>query len=111
MATSWPQSPSVQKSPMSSKSQLFWYTRNGDVASVKRLLDSDPELISAHDYDGRTALHVAASFDRLDVARLLLTNNAPVNAQDRWGNSVSYSLFILILCLFFYPFSAQIRRS
>ena len=48
-------------------------------------------LVSAQDYDGRTPLHVAAFYNCLQAAAFLLTHGAPVNAQDRWGNSVSHS--------------------
>ncbi|KAH7283783.1 hypothetical protein KP509_34G023800 [Ceratopteris richardii] len=72
---------------ISQTSLLFWHTRNNDVKNVERLLQDNLSLVSAHDYDNRTALHVAAFFNRIEVAELLLRYKAPVNATDRWGNS------------------------
>jgi ankyrin repeat protein len=43
--------------------------------------------ISAGDYDGRTALHLAASEGQVKATELLLTNGANVNAADRFGNT------------------------
>ncbi|MCO5614651.1 hypothetical protein L7F22_068935 [Adiantum nelumboides] len=101
MADPWPRSPSsaiASPSPRSPStppdshriartSQLFWHTRNDDEAAVERLLQEDPSLVSAQDYDKRTALHVAAFFNRLSVAENLIRHKAPINATDRWGNS------------------------
>ena len=51
----------------------------GDTVVVKRKLDSGFELDDASD-DGYTALHLAAYFGRLEVARLLLERGADPNA-------------------------------
>eukprot|EP00250_Pteridium_aquilinum_P015414 c22565_g4_i2 orf=1921-3243(-) len=84
-----PKSPSTPPDSVriSRTSQLFWHTRNDDETGVARLLKEDPSLVFSHDYDNRTALHVAAFFNRLKVARILLNHHAAINAQDRWGNS------------------------
>lgn len=43
-------------------------------------------------------------FSHLDIAALLIKFNTAVNSTDRWGftplHEVSYSLFLLITCLF-----------
>ena len=39
------------------------------------------------DYDGRTALHVAASEGRLALVEHLIAAGAQVNVSDRWGGS------------------------
>ena len=42
---------------------------------------------SRTDLDGRTALHIAAEEGHADIAKLLLSYGAPVNAADRWGST------------------------
>ena len=42
-------------------------------------------LYSVADYDGRTALHVAASEGHVDIVRHLLLNGALVHKVDRYG--------------------------
>ena len=40
---------------------------------------------NAADYDGRTALHLAASSDCPESVEVLLANGAEINSKDRWG--------------------------
>eukprot|EP00249_Psilotum_nudum_P005340 c18785_g1_i1 orf=458-1756(-) len=80
-------SDSEERARITHTSLLLWHARQNDYAALKRLLKEDPSLVSAQDYDGRTALHVAAFYNCLDSARVLIERGAPVNAQDRWENS------------------------
>ncbi|QEY31535.1 glutaminase A [Synechococcus sp. RSCCF101] len=59
---------------------------HGDIMAVEHLLSmgADP---SAPDYDGRTALHLAAAEGHCDVVHLLLDQGADALALDRWGNT------------------------
>jgi ankyrin repeat protein len=52
----------------------------GNVAAVRQLLSGDRASIDEGGSDGYTALHLAAYFDRLEVARLLLERGADRNA-------------------------------
>jgi glutaminase len=58
----------------------------GDIIEMRRLVASglDP---GARDYNGRTALHLAASQGRLSVVQYLLHLGVAVNPVDGWGNT------------------------
>ena len=43
--------------------------------------------VNCADFDGRTALHLASSQGNLRVVELLLSMEADVNKQDRWGHT------------------------
>ncbi|XP_061077653.1 glutaminase liver isoform, mitochondrial isoform X2 [Conger conger] len=59
----------------------------GDVQSLRRYFLSGADL-NAVDYDGRSALHVAASEGHAEVIKFLIENaGANPLANDRWGNS------------------------
>jgi ankyrin repeat protein len=60
--------------------------RDGDLAGVRTLLESDQELnVDATRGDGMTALHWAAESGQLDMAHLLLKANANADATTRIG--------------------------
>jgi hypothetical protein len=59
----------------------------GDLASVARLV-SHGVSVNLHDrHTGRTALHAAAAWGRLEVAQYLLSSGAEINAVDNYGYS------------------------
>ncbi|XP_071510581.1 L-asparaginase-like [Diadema antillarum] len=60
--------------------------RNGDLQSIKYMQKSGADLAGA-DYDGRTALHLAASEGHTDIVRYLLEHGCPIYARDRFGNT------------------------
>ena len=60
--------------------------KSGDLEKVKALLKGNPDSVSSKDENyGATPLHFAASAAGKDVAELLLTNKAEVNAKDNNG--------------------------
>ena len=66
--------------------QLCSASAAGNLAEVERLTINrvSPQTV---DYDSRTALHLAASEGRDEVATFLITVKADVQAKDRRGNS------------------------
>ncbi|KAE9607358.1 hypothetical protein Lal_00026920 [Lupinus albus] len=76
-----------EKARVSRTSLILWHAHQNDVASVRKLLQEDPSLVNARDYDNRTPLHVASLHGWLDVANCLIEFGADVNAQDRWKNT------------------------
>ena len=58
----------------------------GDLLKVKHLLEdrADP---NAKDYDRRTALHLAVAEQQYTVIELLLSKDASILVEDRWGST------------------------
>lgn len=81
-----------EKAKVSRTSLILWHAHQNDCTAVRKLLEEDPSLVQARDYDNRTPLHVASLHGWIDVAKTLIEFGADVNAQDRWKNTV---LFIL----------------
>jgi hypothetical protein len=59
--------------------------KDGDVATVRRLLSDDPRLARATDDHLKTPLHWAAEHDHYDIARMLLDAGADLEATTSWG--------------------------
>ncbi|KAI5071736.1 hypothetical protein GOP47_0013987 [Adiantum capillus-veneris] len=67
--------------------ELLYLAHQGLVSHVDALLSEGVVLVNFADFDGRTALHIAACEGHLDVVRLLVSKGADVNARDRWGST------------------------
>lgn len=67
---------------------LFIASSLGDLPSVARFLESQPELISATTAEGLTALHCAAAKGRTEIVRFLLANDAEVDPP---GSAASWT--------------------
>ena len=64
--------------------ELHECARVGDAGEVTRLLDSGAFELDAKDPAGRTALHFAVGFGRLDVAEELLRRGCELEPRDCW---------------------------
>jgi hypothetical protein len=86
-------SPSATHAPMSPDIVLYHIpifdaAMNGDTERVKELYAADPTVVNQKDpRDGKRPLAVAAFCDRRDVASLLISEGAQVNAQDEVGTT------------------------
>ena len=59
---------------------------SGDLSELRRLIATGAD-ISRSDYDGRTALHLAACEGQVEAARLLIGAGCDLEPRDRWGNT------------------------
>jgi ankyrin repeat protein len=68
-------------------------TKAGDLAKVKALLKENPDLVNSKDKEGETPLHLTVIWGKhgKEIAELLLTNKADINAKDRYGTPLHYA--------------------
>ena len=80
-------SPSAPKPPAAEVS-IHRAAMNGDLVTVKKLLEKDPSLLEARDEDeGVTPLAYAAGFGHMEVLEFLVARGANVNTRDPRGLS------------------------
>jgi glutaminase len=65
---------------------LLWAAAIADLGSIRRLVALGIPIHAA-DYDGRTALHLAAAEGHVEICRYLLAHGHPSGCRDRWGAS------------------------
>lgn len=63
---------------------LLWACTTNEIGELRRLIAKGVNLTEP-DYDGRTALHLAAAAGHLRVVKLLVSAGVPLNPKDRWG--------------------------
>jgi ankyrin repeat protein len=62
-------------------------TMNGDTEEINRLLEEGADLNEQEPEVGSTALILAADYDQLDAAKILVENGADPNLPDNYGNT------------------------
>lgn len=63
---------------------LIFAASDGDLDEIRRLNSIGLDL-NEPDYDGRTALHLAAAENQVEVVKYLLKNGVKRDPEDRWG--------------------------
>ena len=80
-----PRRPSYARS-MNRVSQLIWAASRGDLNEIFRL-QAEGVALDAPDYDGRTALHLAAAEQQTELLGYLLSQGLKPDVPDRWGHT------------------------
>lgn len=65
---------------------LLWAAQTNDLREIRNLIAKGIKVNEAN-YDGRTAMHIAAASGHLDVLKLLAQSNVNWSIKDRWGRT------------------------
>lgn len=65
---------------------LLWASSQGDLCQIQQLI-AEGVSINATDYDGRSAIHLAASEGHLSILNYIVNLSVDLNARDRWNNT------------------------
>ena len=66
---------------------IFETINNGDLETVKSILEKDPELIKARDNVGDSPLTWAVTTNNIEIARYLIKQGAEINASNQDGRT------------------------
>lgn len=69
--------------------KLLWAAAQGDLCEIRRLRSEGVDL-NAQDYNGRTALHLAAAEGKVKIVRYLLRHGARLEIQDGYGDAPTF---------------------
>ena len=75
-----------QTAQRKSDDALLEAVKKGEVTQTEKMLAGGAS-VEARDYDGKGALHLAASGEQTPLLELLLKRGANVNARDKFGNT------------------------
>jgi ankyrin repeat protein len=64
----------------SPEQQIVFAAKSGDLSTLKKFMEEEPNLATMYDSNGQTLLHHAARFSQVAVAEYLLENSADINA-------------------------------
>jgi ankyrin repeat protein len=67
--------------------RLYFAAYRGDLILIKNLFMLGKCKVNDYDYDGRTALGIAASEGHIDTVKFLIVNNADFNHKDSRNNT------------------------
>jgi ankyrin repeat protein len=71
--------------PDDAGSRLWAQIAAGDIEAVRQALNQQPELAQSHLEGAATPLHLAVEKGRMEIARLLLSSGADINATEFMG--------------------------
>jgi ankyrin repeat protein len=77
----------INGSRMDLTAEFLETVSRGDAGRVTTLIHDRPDLVRAAGEHGKTGLHWAAEFDRIEVARVLVDGGADIEARTSWGAS------------------------
>jgi len=74
------------ESKIDSVMALIWAASAGDMDELQRLNAMGADL-NAADYDGRTAMHLAAAEGQFEVVKYFINKDVNLSPKDRWGGT------------------------
>eukprot|EP00741_Cyanophora_paradoxa_P021266 tig00021348_g20526.t1 len=70
--------------------ELFHAAKNGNLETVRHLVESGRVDINVQDWDARAPIHLAAEYGHAEMLDWMLANGGDKNIQDRWGVTPSH---------------------